>query len=74
VDAVSSVGRAFDFISLTRGSDTSLMRGRYADDPRSTTLLYFDVLGTVDPATYSVTGESYYAENGAGRAAQTPPA
>ena len=62
MDAVSSVGRAFDFISSTPGSDTSLMRGRYADDPRSTTLLYFDVLGTVDPATYSVTGESYYAE------------
>jgi chromosome partitioning protein len=57
--AVAPISRP---VVTTPGSDTSLMRGRYADDPRSTTLLYFDVLGTVDPATYSVTGESYYAE------------
>jgi chromosome partitioning protein len=30
--------------------------------PINDSFLDFDVLGTVDPATYSVTGESHYAE------------
>src|ERR1700730_8089167 len=68
VDAVSSVERAFDFIVIdTPGSDTDLMRLGYSMPdtlvtPINDSFLDFDVLGTVDPATYSVTGESYYAE------------
>src|SRR6202163_4755437 len=68
VDAVSSAERAFDFIVIdTPGSDTYLMRLAHsmADTlvtPINDSFLDFDVLGTVDPATYSVTGESHYAE------------
>ncbi len=68
VDAVSAVERAFDFIVIdTPGSDTYLMRLAHAMadtlvTPINDSFLDFDVLGTVDPATYSVTGESHYAE------------
>ena len=68
VDAVSTVERAFDFIVIdTPGSDTYLMRLAHAMadtlvTPINDSFLDFDVLGTVDPATYSVTGESHYAE------------
>ncbi len=68
VDAVSRVERAFDFIVIdTPGSDTYLMRLAHttADTlvtPINDSFLDFDVLGTVDPLTYSVTGESHYAE------------
>ena len=68
VDAVSSEERALDFIVIdTPGSDTYLMRLAHsmADTlvtPINDSFLDFDVLGTVDPATYSVTGESHYAE------------
>src|ERR1700732_1987334 len=68
VDAVSSVERAFDFIVIdTPGSDTYLMRLAHsmADTlvtPINDSFLDFDVLGTVDPETYAVTGESHYAE------------
>jgi chromosome partitioning protein len=68
VDAVSRVERAFDFIVIdTPGSDTYLMRLAHtmADTlvtPINESFLDFDVLGTVDPLTYSVTGESHYAE------------
>ena len=41
--------------------------------PINDSFLDFDVLGTVDPATYSVTGESHYAEMVRGYAAQAPP-
>ncbi len=62
------VERAFDFIVIdTPGSDSYLMRLAHsmADTlvtPINDSFLDFDVLGTVDPATYSVTGESHYAE------------
>src|SRR3982075_4173624 len=68
MDAVSAVERAFDFIVIdTPGSDSYLMRLAHsmADTlvtPINDSFLDFDVLGTVDPATYSVTGESHYAE------------
>jgi len=68
VDAVNTVERAFDFIVIdTPGSDTYLMRLAHAMadtlvTPINDSFLDFDVLGTVDPATYSVTGEGHYAE------------
>lgn len=68
MDAVSAVERSFDFIVIdTPGSDSYLMRLAHsmADTlvtPINDSFLDFDVLGTVDPATYSVTGESHYAE------------
>ena len=68
MEAVSTVERAFDFIVIdTPGSDSYLMRLAHsmADTlvtPINDSFLDFDVLGTVDPATYSVTGESHYAE------------
>jgi chromosome partitioning protein len=68
VDAVSAVERAFDFIVIdTPGSDTYLMRLAHAMadtlvTPINDSFLDLDILGTVDPATYSVTGESRYAE------------
>src|SRR6187549_1733746 len=68
MEAVSTVERAFDFIVIdTPGSDSYLMRLAHsmADTlvtPINDSFLDFDVLGTVDPATYAVTGESHYAE------------
>src|SRR3981189_3025910 len=68
MDAVSTVERTFDFIVIdTPGSDSYLMRLAHsmADTlvtPINDSFLDFDVLGTIDPATYSVTGESHYAE------------
>jgi chromosome partitioning protein len=68
VEAVSAVERSFDFIVIdTPGSDSYLMRLAHsmADTlvtPINDSFLDFDVLGTVDPATYAVTGESHYAE------------
>src|SRR5260221_7735458 len=67
-DAVSEVEKSHDFIVIdTPGSDSYLMRLAHsmADTlvtPLNDSFLDFDVLGTVDPATYSVTGESHYAE------------
>jgi chromosome partitioning protein len=68
MDAVSAIERAFDFIVIdTPGSDSYLMRLAHsmADTlvtPINDSYLDFDVLGTVDPVTYAVTGESHYAE------------
>jgi len=68
VEAVSAVERSFDFIVIdTPGSDSYLMRLAHsmADTlvtPINDSFLDFDVLGTIDPATYAVTGESHYAE------------
>src|ERR1700753_3575187 len=68
VSAVSAVERTFDFIVIdTPGSDSYLMRLAHAMadtlvTPINDSFLDFDVLGTVDPETYSVTGESHYAE------------
>jgi chromosome partitioning protein len=67
-DAVSAIERTFDFIVIdTPGSDSYLMRLAHsmADTlvtPINDSFLDFDVLGTVDPETYAVTGESHYAE------------
>jgi chromosome partitioning protein len=66
-DAVSAAEHIFDFIVIdTPGSDSYLMRLAHsmADTlvtPINDSFLDFDVLGTVDAATYSVTGESHYA-------------
>ena len=51
----------------TPGNDTYLMRLAHsmADTlitPLNDSFVDFDVLGTVDPATFEVTGESHYAE------------
>ena len=68
IDAVSAIERKFDFIVIdTPGSDSYLMRLAHsmADTlvtPINDSFLDFDVLGTVDPVTYAVTGESHYAE------------
>src|SRR3984893_4055522 len=68
IDAVSAVEHTFDFIVIdTPGADSYLMRLAHsmADTlvtPINDSFLDFDVLGTVDPETYSVTGESHYAE------------
>jgi chromosome partitioning protein len=68
MDVVSAIERKFDFIVIdTPGSDSYLMRLAHsmADTlvtPINDSYLDFDVLGTVDPVTYTVTGESHYAE------------
>ena len=65
--AVSAVERTYDFIVIdTPGTDSYLMRLAHsmADTlvtPINDSFLDFDVLGSVDPATYSVIGESQYA-------------
>jgi chromosome partitioning protein len=67
-ESVRAVEHSFDFIVIdTPGSDSYLMRLAHsmADTlvtPINDSFLDFDVLGTVDPETYSVTGESHYAE------------
>ena len=67
IEAVSTVERTCDFIVIdTPGTDSYLMRLAHsmADTlvtPINDRFLDFDVLGTVDPATYAVTGESHYA-------------
>ena len=64
--AVRAVEQTFDFIVIdTPGSDSYLMRLAHsmADTlvtPINDSFLDFDVLGTVDPQTYAVTGESHY--------------
>ncbi len=68
MDAVSAVEPGFDFIVIdTPGSDSYLMRLAHAMadtlvTPINDSFLDFDVLGTVDAATYSVTGASHYAD------------
>jgi len=65
--AVSAVEKSFDFIVIdTPGTDSYLMRLAHsmADTlvtPINDSFLDFDVLGSVDPTTYSVIGESHYA-------------
>ena len=68
VEAVASVERSHDFIVVdTPGTDAYLMRLAHsmADTlitPLNDSFVDFDVLGTVDPLTFEVTGESHYAE------------
>ncbi|MGH6770310.1 MAG: division plane positioning ATPase MipZ [Xanthobacteraceae bacterium] len=68
VEAVSSVEQSHDFIVVdTPGADSYLMRLAHsmADTlitPLNDSFVDFDVLGTVDPTTYEVTGVSHYAE------------
>ncbi|MDR3464408.1 MAG: division plane positioning ATPase MipZ [Xanthobacteraceae bacterium] len=65
--ALSAVERTFDFVVIdTPGNDGYLMRLAHslADTlvtPINDSFLDFDVLGTIDPQTYSCTGESHYA-------------
>ena len=67
VDALTAVEQTHDFIVIdTAGSDSHLTRLAHsmADTlitPLNDSFVDFAVLGTVDPATYSVTGESHYA-------------
>lgn len=66
--AVSEVERSYDFIVIdTPGTDSYLMRLAHAMadtlvTPLNDSFMDFDVLGTIDPATYVVTGESHYTE------------
>ena len=67
-EAVSSVEQTHDFVVVdTPGTDSYLMRLAHsmADTlitPLNDSFVDFDVLGTVDPTNYAVTGESHYAE------------
>ena len=67
-EAVAAVERTYDFIVIdTPGTDSYLMRLAHsmADTlvtPLNDSFLDFDVLGTVDPATFGVIGESHYSE------------
>ena len=66
--AVSSVEQSHDFVVIdTPGNDSYMMRLAHsmADTlitPLNDSFVDFDVLGSVDPATFAVTGESHYAE------------
>lgn len=66
--AVEAVQNAFDFVVIdTPGHDSYLMRLAHsmADTlitPLNDSFVDFDVLGTVDPATFALTGTSHYAE------------
>jgi len=66
--AIGEVERSHDFIVIdTPGADGYLMRLAHAMadtlvTPLNDSFMDFDVLGTIDPATYAVTGESHYAE------------
>jgi len=68
VEAVSSVEQSHDFVVVdTPGADSYLMRLAHsmADTlitPLNDSFVDFDVLGTVDPSTFDVTGESHYAD------------
>src|SRR6266849_1347655 len=68
VDALTAVEQDHDFIVVdTAGSDNHLTRLAHSManiliTPLNDSFVDFDVLGTVDPTTYAVTGESHYAE------------
>jgi chromosome partitioning protein len=67
VDALTAVEQSHDFIVVdTAGSDSHLTRLAHSMantlvTPLNDSFVDFAVLGTVDPATYAVTGESHYA-------------
>ena len=66
--AINEVEHTHDFVVVdTPGNDTYLMRLAHAMadtlvTPLNDSFLDFDVLGTIDPATFEVTGASHYAE------------
>jgi chromosome partitioning protein len=66
--AINEVEHSHDFVVIdTPGNDTYLMRLAHsmADTlvtPLNDSFLDFDVLGTLDPATFEVTGASHYAQ------------
>lgn len=68
VEAVASVEHSHDFIVIdTPGTDAYLMRLAHAMadtliTPLNDSFVDFDVLATVDPTTFAVTGESHYAD------------
>ena len=68
IEAVAAVERTHDFIVIdTPGTDAYLMRLAHsmADTlitPLNDSFVDFDVLGTVDPTTFELIGESHYAE------------
>jgi chromosome partitioning protein len=67
-EAVTTVEKSHDFVVVdTPGTDNYLMRLAHsmADTlvtPLNDSFLDFDVLGTIDPTTFTVTGQSQYAE------------
>jgi chromosome partitioning protein len=67
-EAISAAEKSHDFIVVdTPGTDNYLMRLAHsmADTlvtPLNDSFIDFDVLGTVDPTTFAVTGHSQYAE------------
>jgi chromosome partitioning protein len=67
-EAISTAEHSHDFVVIdTPATDSYLMRLAHsmADTlvtPLNDSFVDFDVLGSVDPATFAVTGESHYAE------------
>jgi chromosome partitioning protein len=67
-EAIAAAERSHDFVVIdTPATDSYLMRLAHsmADTlvtPLNDSFVDFDVLGSVDPATFAVTGESHYAE------------
>src|SRR5690606_1564894 len=65
-EAIAAVEHSHDFLVIdTAGSDTYLTRLAHAMadtlvTPLNDSFVDFDVLGTVDPTSYAVTGESHY--------------
>jgi chromosome partitioning protein len=66
-DALANIDRSYDFLVIdTPGTDNHLTRLAHsmADTlvtPINDSFVDFDVLGSIDPATFAVTGESHYA-------------
>jgi chromosome partitioning protein len=67
-EMIAGVEHSHDFVVVdTPGTDSYLMRLAHAMadtliTPLNDSFVDFDVLGTVDPATYTLTGVSHYAE------------
>jgi chromosome partitioning protein len=68
IDAVAATEQSHDFIVMdTAGADSHLTRLAHSMantliTPLNDSFVDFNVLGTVDPATYTVTGDSHYAK------------
>lgn len=67
-ETIAGIEHSHDFLVIdTPGTDSYLMRLAHAMadtliTPLNDSFVDFDVLGTVDPATYALTGTSHYAE------------